>query len=134
MTILDLPKLTPIEFHLLGTKPLENSFSTMIQATDFYKETRHFKFEWWTKHENKLAYFLKFNSNSVIIIKDSAIEKYGQVTIDNANKYLNSIVRRSNIQPVALQYAAIAWFIEQMVDIAKTKEANKFQWEVATAK
>lgn len=134
MTILDLPILSKIEAHWLSSKPLDSKFATAIQETDFYLETRRINPDWWTMHENKLAQLLKFNAGKPAVIKESAIEQYGQDVIDNAQRYMTIIINRSNIQPIALQYAAIAWFIDQMIDIDKTKELNNWEWTVKEAK
>lgn len=134
MTIKDLPILSKIEAHWLNSKPLDNTLSTAVQETKFYKETRQIRPDWWTLHENKLAMLLKFNAGKPAVIKESAIEEHGQEVIDNAYRYMTSIINRNNIQPIALQYAVIAWFIEQMIDIDKTKELNKWEWTVKEVK
>lgn len=130
MTVKDLPKLTPIEAHWLNSKPLDNDFMTEVQASTYYNETRHIRPDWWKMHENKLAYQLKFNNNSPVVFKKDAIEKYGQEVIDNAYRHLSHLTRRTNLSPVSLQYAAIAWYINEIIDIDKTKELNNWEWEV----
>ena len=133
-SIKDLLPLTPITAHWMSSKPLDNEFATMVQGTAFYTETRYVKPEWWTKHENKLAYLIKFHNKCAVVFKESAIEKHGKEVVDNAYRYMTNIANRSNIQPVSLQYAAIAWFIDQMVDIDKTKELHQWKWEVKEVK
>lgn len=132
MTIKDLPILNSIQAHWLNSRPLDNDLTAAVQSTPFYKETREIKIEWWRLHENKCAQLLKFNTGSQAVIKESAIEEFGQEIVNNAYRYMSNIAARSNIQPVALQYAAIAWFVDQMIDIEKTKALNNWSWEIKT--
>jgi hypothetical protein len=132
ITIKDLPILDPIQAHFLNSKPLDNDFATAIQETTFYEESRNTKPEYFRILENLLAYQLKFNTNSVFFIKQEAIDKYGQDVINNASRYFSNLRLRNNIQPASLQIAAIAWFIDEMIDIEKTKEQNKWELKVWT--
>ena len=130
MTIKNLPKLDPIQAHWLNSQPLDNAFATEIQDTEYYKETRNTNLPYWRIKENKLAYELKFNANSVFLIKQEAIDLYGEEAVNNASRHLSHLLKRSNIHPVSLQYAAISWYINQIVDIEKTKELNKWELKV----
>lgn len=126
MTIKDLPILDKIQAHWLNSRPLDNDFSTFIQRTDFYKESRAIRIDYWKIPENKLAYQLKFNANSPTTFKQEAIDEYGQDVINNAFIHLSHLLRRTNISPSSLQIAAIAWYVSEMIDIEKTKEQNKW--------
>ena len=131
MTIKDLPILTSVQAHWLNSKPLDNDLAIFIQSTEYYKETRAIPSPvWWKMHENKLAQLLKFNSSAHAVIKESSVNEYGQDIVNNAHRYMSNIAKRNNIQPVSLQYATIAWFVSQIIDIDKTKELNKWDWEV----
>lgn len=132
MTINDLPKLDPIQAHFLNSQPLDNAFATAVQETEYYKETRFTKVEFYRSVVNKLAYELKFNAESPFFIKQEAIDKYGQEAVNNASRHLSHLRRRNNVHPVALQIAAISWFIDQIIDIEKTKEENKWDLKVWT--
>jgi hypothetical protein len=129
MTIKDLSQLTPIEAHWLNSKPLDNGFLTAVQATDFYKEARNIKPDWWRFQENKLALQLKFNANSPVTFKQEAIEKYTQETVDNAYRHMTYLLKRGNV-PLPLHYAAISWFINEIIDIEETKKQNNWEWEI----
>jgi hypothetical protein len=124
ITILDLPKLTPIEAHWLNTKPLDNYFLLHVQSKDFYREAKTVRPDNWKHEENKLAMQLKFKLNSPVSLKQSAIEKFGKPAVDNAYQHFTHLCKRNNISPLALHYAAMAWYIEQIIDIEKTKELN----------
>ena len=130
MTIKDLPKLEPIQAHFLNSKPLDNEFATAVQGTEYYKETRFTKPEYYRSVVNKLAHELKFNANSPFIIKASAVEEYGEEVVNNASRYFSNLRGRNNIHPVALQVAAISWFIVQMIDVEKTKELNSWELKI----
>jgi len=123
MTIKELPKLDPIQAHWLNSQPLPTDFLNDVQSSEFYKETRHIRFDWWKIPENKLAYQLKFNSNSPIAYKDEVDEEYGKEVVDNAKRHLAHLLKRTNIS-APLQCAAISWYIAQMIDMDKTKEQN----------
>jgi len=126
MTIADLPTLDPIQAHFLNSRPLDNDFANFIQKTEFYKESRSIRVDYWKIPENKLAYQLKFNANSPTTFKQEAVEKYGQEVMNNASRHFSHLLRRTNVSPVSLQVAAIAWYVSEMIDIEKTKEQNKW--------
>jgi hypothetical protein len=126
MTIKDLATLDTIQAHFLNTQPLPNEFSLHVQGTKFFIEARYKRIMDYRLEENKLAHLLKFNTGSAFWLKQSAIDEYGQEVVGNAQRHLNHLLKRSNISPIGLQYAAIAWYIEQIVDIEKTKEHNKW--------
>lgn len=124
MTIKDLPILDPITAHWLNSQPLDEKFSTFIQSTDFFKETRFARSERdWKMVENFLAVKLLHNQWQWVI-KESAKEEFGEREVNNANKLLGYLLRRNNISPIALQIAGIAWYISQIVDIPATKAIN----------
>jgi hypothetical protein len=125
-TIKNLSILTPIEAHWLNSKPLDNEFLSAVQATEFYKETRQIRVDYWKSRENKLAYQLKFNSNSPVTFKEDAVEKYGMELINNAHRHLSHLMRRTNVSPAALHVAAIAWYVNEIIDIEKTNEQNRW--------
>jgi hypothetical protein len=126
MTIKDLPILDTIQTHFLNVEPLPNEFSLHVQGTKYFIEARYKRVMDYKLEENKLAHLLKFNTGSAYWPKQSAIDEYGQEAVSNAQRHLNQLLKRSNISPIGLQYAAIAWYIEQIVDIEKTKEHNKW--------
>lgn len=127
MTIKDLPALDPITAHWLNSQPLNNEFSTFIQGTEFFKETRYARNQGeWKLIENLIAEKLLHNQFPYVI-KESAKEEFTADKVNNANKSLGYLLRRNNIQPVSLQIAAIAWYVSQIIDVEKTKELK--QWE-----
>lgn len=123
MTIKDLPILDPITAHWLNSQPLDENFSTFIQSTEFFKETRFSRSEGWKMQENLLASKLLHNQWQWVI-KESAKEEFGEKEVNNANKMLGYLLRRSNISPVTLQIASVAWYVSQIIDIPATKAKN----------
>lgn len=127
MTIKDLPTLDPITAHWLNSQPLDEKFAAFIQSTEFFKETRFARTQSeWKLQENIMAEKILHNQFPYIL-KDSAKEEFGNDAVNNANKMLGYLLRRNNISPGALQIAAIAWYISQIVDIEKTKELKQWQ-------
>lgn len=137
MTIKDLPKLDPITAHWLNSQPLDSTFSTFVQSTEFFKETRYARNEReWKLEENKIAEKILHNQKPYVL-KDSAKQEFGEDAVNNANKSLGYLLRRNNISPVSMQIAAIAWYVSQIIDIEKTKQMREWEaivkeWETKT--
>jgi hypothetical protein len=126
MTIKDLPILDPIQAHFLNSQPLPNDFLTFIQNTEFYNEAKNRRFTEFKHKENSLAYLLLTNGNASTILKEDAIEKYGRDAVNNAQRHLNHLIKRRGVSPIGLHYAAIAWYVQQIVNIDKTIDFNKW--------
>lgn len=127
MTILDLPKLTPIEAHWINSKPIDSDFLLFIQGKDYYREAKTIRPDYWKYEENRLAMQLKFKQNAPVSLKDSSIKKYGKPAVDNAYQHFTHLCKRTNISPLSLHFAIMAWYIEEIIDIEKTKELNDWQ-------
>jgi hypothetical protein len=127
MTIKDLPTLDAIQAHFINSSPLDSKFCDFVQSTDFYKETRLGRPAfYWKMPENRIANSLKFNKTSPFFIRDDAREKYGNDAINNASRHFTHLLKRNDI-PFSLHCAIISWYVQEMIDIEKTIEYNK--WE-----
>ncbi len=122
--ITDFPKLDRTQFFFVTKTPMQTELTEFVTASGL--KDRVFLPNKHLPAHIKMAEHILFNPQKHIMFKEELEQNYEKEVLDNAKSYFSNFRKMTHIQKPE-HLAIIAWFVDQLVDIEKTAEYNKYK-------